>query len=274
MDDQKIKELETKAREIRIKVLEMIYHAGSGHLGSSFSTVELLTALYSGQLLRFNPQRPDWAERDFFLLSNGHACPALYALLADNGFFPQKKLKNLRQLDSGLEGHPRRGSLPGIEISSGSLGMGLAQGLGIALGLQLAKKPNQVVVLMSDGEQDEGATWEAVMAAGHFQPANLTAVIDRNRVQIGGFTEKQMALEPLGAKYESFNWRVIEIDGHDFSQIFRAFRQAFARRGPSLIISQTKACQGLPFLEGRPDVHHPQVDRDLYHKALEELKNG
>jgi len=268
-----IKKLIKIAKHIRLEVLEMIYQAGSGHLGSSYSTVEMLVALYSGGILTFDPQNPNWDKRDYFLLSNGHACPALYAVLADNEFFSSDRLKNLRRFDSGLEGHPKKNTLPGIEISSGSLGMGLSQAVGIALGLRLDHKDNQVMVMMSDGEQDEGSTWEAAMAAGHFKLNNLIAIIDRNGTQIGGFTEDQMGLEPLIDKYLSFNWHVIKINGHDFNSIFNGFKKAFDLKGPKLIISRTQGCKGLSFMEGRPDVHRPQVDDDFYQKAIKELKN-
>lgn len=274
MKKAEIKRLEKIAKQIRLEVLEMIYTAGSGHLGSSFSTLEVLIALYFGNLLKFDAKKPNWPKRDYFLLSNGHACPSFYAVLAHNGFFPVNKLKNLRKLDSGLEGHPKKGSLPGIEASSGSLGMGLSQGVGIALGLRLDKKKSYVVVMMSDGEQDEGSTWEAVMAASHFKLNNLTAVIDRNQIQIGGFTEEQMALEPLVKKYLSFNWQVLEIDGHDFTQIVPAFKKAFLSKRPTAIISNTKSCKGLSFIEGKADTHHPHVDEYFYQKALKELEKN
>ncbi len=272
LDKNLILSLEKQARQARITILNMIYKAG-GHLGSSFSTLEMLLALYSGKILNFDSQNPNWQDRDYFLLSNGHACPAFYTVLALNGFFSEDKLKTLRQLN-GLQGHPKKGTLPGIETSSGSLGMGLSQGLGIALGLKQDKKNNKVVVMMSDGEQDEGSVWEAVMAAAHFQVSNLIAIIDKNNTQIGGFTSQQMNLEPLAEKYLSFNWHVIKVDGHNFSSIFKGFARAKSLEGPKVIISQTLGCKGLSFMEGRPDVHHPNVDEVFYKKALTELKKG
>ncbi len=267
-----IHELKKITKKIRLEVLEMIHQAGSGHLGSSFSTAEMLVALYFGNLLKINPKKPNWEERDYFLLSNGHACPALYAILAYKGFFSKDELKKFRQTGSKLEGHPKRKSLPGIEISSGSLGMGLSQAVGIALGLKIKKKNNKVIVMMSDGEQQEGEVWEAAMAASHYKLKNLIAIIDRNGTQIGGFTEKQLALEPLKKKYESFGWRVIELNGHNFRQIFKAFNKQLKKDKPTVLISHTVGCRGISFMEGRADVHHPKVDDNFYQRALQELE--
>jgi transketolase len=266
-----LKKLKSQAKSARLDILNMIYEAGSGHLGSSYSTLEMLLALYSGGILKFNPKKPNWQDRDYFLLSNGHACPAFYTVLAYNSFFKKQKLKNLRKFSSGLEGHPKKGSLPGIEISSGSLGMGLSQGLGIALGLERDNKKNKVVVMMSDGEQDEGSVWEAVMAAAHFKVDNLIAIIDKNGNQIGGYTKTEMNLDPLAGKYLSFNWHVVKINGHDFKSIFKGFAKLKSLIGPKVIISHTLGCKGLSFMEGRPDVHHPKVDSSFYKKALKEL---
>lgn len=274
MKNSEIAKLQKIAKEIRIKVLEMIHMAGSGHLGSSFSVIEVLVALYFSGILKYDPKNPNWELRDYFLLSNGHACPTLYAILAKAGYFPETKLNHLRELNSGLEGHPKFGLLAGIEISSGSLGMGLSQGIGLALGLRLNKADNKVIVLTSDGEHDEGNVWEAVMSASHFKLNNLIAVVDRNGTQIGGFTEKQMALEPLAKKYLSFNWNVLEINGHDFRQIITAFSKAYQMSGPTVIISHTKGCKGLSFMEGKPNVHNPEITQDFYEKALKELNNG
>ncbi len=261
------------AVKTRIKVLKSIYKAESGHLGSSFSTMEMLVALYFGNILNLDPSNPKAEDRDYFLLSNGHACPALYAILAQKGYFPTGKIEDLRKMDSGLEGHPRKNRLEGIEISSGSLGMGLSQGIGIALGIRQKNLNNRVVVMMSDGEQQEGSTWEAVMAASYFKLNNLTAIIDRNGVQIGGFTKNQMQISPLKEKYESFGWNVKEVDGHDFSQIIPVLKTTLNnKRGPSVIISRTLPCKDISFLEKRSDVHHPHVDEKLYSEALKELR--
>jgi len=266
-----INDLKQLTKKIKLEVLEMIHRAGSGHLGSSFSTAEMLVALYFSGFLRLDPKKPNWDQKDYFLLSNGHACPTLYAILAYKGFFPTEDLQKFRQIGSNLEGHPKKNSLPGIEISSGSLGMGLSQGIGIALGLRLKNKNNKVVVMMSDGEQQEGAIWEAVMAASHYRLKNLMAIIDRNGTQIGGFTEKQLALEPLKKKYESFGWQVIELDGHNFGQILKVLNKKLKDR-PTVLISHTIGCRGISFMEGKANVHHPKVDDVFYQKALQELE--
>lgn len=274
MKNLEITKLQKIAKEIRITVLKMLFKAGSGHLGSSFSVIEVLVALYFGGLLKYDPQKPSWDARDYFLLSNGHACPTLYAILAKAGYFPETKLNYLRELNSGLEGHPRKGFLPGIEISSGSLGMGLSQGIGLALGLRLNKANNKVVVMMSDGEHDEGSVWEAIMSASQFKLNNLIAIVDRNGTQIGGFTEEQMALEPLVKKYLSFNWHILEVNGHDFGQIMTAFSKAYQMSRPTVIISHTKGCKGLSFMEGKPNVHNPKITQEFFEKALIGLTHG
>lgn len=273
MKKAEVPELERIAKKVRLNALEMIYEAGTGHLGSAMSTVELLTSLYFGGVLKFDPKNPDWSERDYFLLSNGHACPAFYAVLARAGYFSLTKLKNsLFKLGTGLEGHPIKKSLPGIEISSGSLGMGLAVGLGVALGLRLEKKKNRVIVMMSDGEQQEGSVWEAVMAINHYQLNNLVAIIDRNGIQIAGRTEDNIKLEPLAKKYQSFGWQVIKIDGHNFSQILVAFDQAWQNQKPTVIIAKTIPAKGVYHLEGREDTHHPKLTQEIYQKTLEKFK--
>mgnify|MGYP001101554634 CR=1 FL=1 len=264
-----IKRLEKIAKKIRLDTLKMLYEAETGHLGGAMSSLELLTALYFYPILKFNPKKPDWENRDYFLLSHGHVCPSFYAVLAHAGFFPLSKLKNnLFKLDTGLEGHPIKGSLSGIEISSGSLGMGLSVGLGIALGLRMKKRDNKVVVMMSDGEQQEGSTWEAVMAVNHYQVANLIAIIDRNGIQIAGNTEKNIKLEPLDKKYQSFGWEVIKIDGHDFNQIISAFEKAMQNKKPTVIIAKTIPAKGVYSLEGREDTHHPLLTEEIYKKTL------
>jgi len=271
---RKINRLEKISREVRKKTLKLLLEAGTGHLGSAMSTLELLVALYFGKFLNYKSVQPDWQDKDYFLLSNGHACPTLYVILARAGYFPAKRLKDsLFKLNSGLEGHPVRGTLPGIEISSGSLGMGLSVGLGIALGLELKKKKNKVVVMMSDGEQQEGSTWEAVMAAGHYQPANLIAVVDRNGIQIAGKTEENIKLEPLAEKYRAFGWQTIEINGHDFKEIIPAFKKAWKNKKPTVIIAQTVPAKGVWSLEGKENTHHPHLTKEIYEKSLKKINN-
>jgi len=268
-----MQELEKIAKQIRLRTLKMLFKAGSGHLASSMSVIEILTALYFGKILKYQPQKPNWEGRDYFLLSNGHACPAFYAVLAKAGYFPEDKLENgLFQLGTGLQGHPVKKSLPGIEISSGSLGMGLSVAIGIALGLRLKNKKNQVIVMMSDGEQQEGSTWEAVMAGAHFQLGRLIAVIDRNGIQIAGKTEENMKLKSLKDKYRSFGWKTITINGHNFRQILKAFKKAERSKKPTVIISNTIPAKGVWSWEGRDDSHHPYLSEKTYQRSLKETR--
>jgi transketolase len=266
-----LKKLAHLARQIRKNSLQMMYEAGGGHIGSAMSTVELITAIYFTQILNYDPANFSWNQRDYFILSNGHACPTLYAVLAQAGFFSFKKLKQLYKLNLGLEGHPLKNSLPGIEISSGSLGMGLSVGLGLSLGLSLKNKKNKVLVMMSDGEQDEGSVWEAVMAAGHYQPKNLTALIDRNGIQIAGSTEKTMKLEPLDKKYQSFGWQVDIIDGHDFPAIINALTAALENKKPTAVIANTIPAKGIYGHEGKTSTHHPEIKPEEYKKTMQIL---
>jgi len=263
-------DLKNLTAQIRKDILKILYEQG-GHLGSSMSTLEVIISLYFNDILKFDPKNPKDPKRDYFLLSNGHACPALYAVLAYRGFFPKSKISDWLKINTGLEGHPVKGTLPGIEISSGSLGMGLGVGLGIALGLKMKNKKNQVIVMMSDGEQQEGSTWEAVMASNHYKADNLTAVIDYNKIQINGLIKNNMKLEPLAKKYQSFGWKTIEINGHDFTQIKTAFTRAFKSSKPTAIISNTIPAKGVYKLEGRKDTHHPKISKKVFQKSIELL---
>lgn len=246
---QDIQNLEKKANIIRQDIIKMLLEAGSGHSAGPLGMADIFTALYF-QILRHDPKKPDWPERDRLVLSNGHICPVLYASLAHAGYFPIAELQTLRKLGSRLQGHPHRESLPGLEITSGPLGSGLSQALGMAMAALLDKKTWRVVCLMSDGEQDEGNTWEAAMFAGKNKLHNLTALIDRNNIQIDGFTEDVMPLEPLKEKYEAFGWHVLEIDGHNFGAIIGAFEEAKAIfEKPVLIIAHTIPGKGVDFME-------------------------
>ncbi|HZJ42080.1 MAG TPA: transketolase, partial [Patescibacteria group bacterium] len=208
-----LKEMEDLAITIRQEIIKMLLEAKSGHCAGPLGSVELYVALYFSGLLKYDPKNPNWEERDRVVISNGHYAPLIYTILAHAGYFPLEELKTLRKLGSNLQGHPHRLLLPGIETSSGPVGEGLSQAVGMALGAKMNKKKLQVYCLMGDGEQDCGNTWEAVMTAGKYQLDNLTAIIDRNNIQIDGFTENVMPLEPLKEKYESFGWKVLEIDG-------------------------------------------------------------
>jgi transketolase len=256
--------LPERARRLRREAIEMLYTAQSGHPGSALSTMEMLVALYFGNGM---------SEDDHFLLSNGHACPALYVVLAEAGRFPKAELKKLRQLGAGVQGHPHRGSLPGVEISSGSLGQGLSVGIGLASALKLAQKDGQVFVMMSDGEQEEGSTWEAVMYAPKQKLDNLIAIVDKNGFQIDGATEEVMpGLDPLADKYRAFNWQVKEIDGHNFDEIFEALAWAKDANGPAVIISRTVRGKGVSFMEHSEHWHAGAISEEQYEQAMQELK--
>jgi transketolase len=246
---QKVKRLEAKASEIRKSIIEMLAEAGSGHTAGPLGMADVFTALYF-HALKHNPENPEWEERDRLILSNGHICPVQYAAMAHAGYFPIEELKTLRKLGTRLQGHPHRTALPGLETTSGPLGSGLSQAVGMSIAFKMDKKPNQVYCLMSDAEQQAGNTWEGAMLAGKLKLDNLTALIDRNNIQIDGMTEDIMPLEPLRAKYESFNWHVIDIDGHNFGEIIGAFEEARAiYEKPVLIIAHTIPGKGIPEIE-------------------------
>lgn len=263
------------ATALRRDAVEAIYRAGSGHPGSALSTMEVLVALYVGGLLRHDPKRPGWDERDYFLLSNGHACPGLYAVLAHCGYFPKEELWRLRKLGSGTQGHPKRGTLPGVEISSGSLGQGLALGIGLAQSLRMRGKKNRVVVLMSDGEQEEGSTWEAVMFGAKLRLPNLLAIVDKNGMQIDGATATVMpSLDPLGAKYQAFGWEILEVDGHNLEMVIDELTAAFAnvaKGRPTVVISHTVRGHGVSFMENSPKWHAGKITDEQYAVAMKDL---
>jgi len=252
--------LESIARECRVQILRMLAHAGSGHPGGSLSVIDILTTLYFGRL-KFDPKRPDWPERDRVVLSKGHAVPALYAVLARAGYFPEKQLITLRKLGSPLQGHPDRTALPGIEAATGSLGQGLSMSLGLALGLKLANVKSRVYCILGDGEIQEGQVWEAAMSApklGQPQHAldNLAVILDYNQIQLDNFVKKVLDIEPVIAKWQAFGWPVIEIDGHDIAQITKALDQAEATAGgPTFIVAHTVKGKGVSFMENDPEWH-------------------
>lgn len=268
----KIKQLEKTANIIRQSIIKMLVQAGSGHTAGSLGMADVFTALYF-HVLKHNPQKPLWPERDYLILSNGHICPLQYATLAHAGYFPIKELKTLRQLNTRLQGHPHRGSLPGIETTSGPLGSGLGQAVGFAIGLKMDKKKNQVYCLMSDGEQEEGNTWESAMLAGKLQLDNLTAIIDRNNIQIDGMTEDVMPLESLKEKYEAFNWHVLEINGHNFEEIINASETARAiYEKPVVIIAHTIPGKGIPEIEFDYKWHGQPPNKKEAKQFLHELR--
>jgi len=269
--DAQIERLRDQARQIRILVLKMLTKAGSGHTGGSLSAVEVITALYF-QKMRIRPQDPTWEDRDRFVLSKGHGCPALYAAMALAGFFPIEELMTLRQMDSRLQGHPDMRMLPGIDFSTGSLGQGLSAANGMALAARLDNKDLRVYVLMGDGEIQEGQIWEAAMAASHYKIDNLCGILDFNKLQIDGQVLEVMSIAPVADKWKSFGWEVMEVDGHDFSQILPALNRAEEVKGkPSLIIAHTIKGKGVSFMENQSKYHGVAPTKDELKKALLEL---
>lgn len=273
LPDSAIKHLELKANEIRQDIIKMLLEAGSGHSAGPLGMADILTALYF-HILHHNPHNPDLADRDRLVLSNGHICPVLYTTLAHSGYFPVSELKTLRKLGTRLQGHPHRGSLPGLETTSGPLGSGLSQSCGMAYVAKMDQKTWRVICLMSDGEQEAGNTWEAVMFAGKNKLDNLVGVIDRNNIQIDGFTEDIMPLEPLKDKYESFNWHVVDIDGHNFQSIHDAFDLAKTIHSkPTLILAHTTPGKGVSFMENKYEWHGKAPNKQEAEEALTQLRH-
>lgn len=270
MNRPDIKELKKKAIEIRKDILKMLTLAGSGHTGGSLSIVDILVALYY-YVLRVDPKNPKWKERDLFLLSKGHGCPALYATLAEKGYFPKEDLWGLRKMGSRLQGHPQIG-LPGIEISSGSLGQGLSIGNGMALAARLDDLPNRIYCLMGDGETNEGQVWEAAMTASHYKLDNVCAIIDYNKLQIDGFC---CDVKDMGAyidKWKNFGWYAIETDGHDIGKLMDAFDKAkTVKMMPTMIIAHTIKGKGVSFVENKVEWHGVAPKKEEYERAILEL---
>ncbi len=265
-------ELQLTANNIRQSIIEMLVEAGSGHSAGPLGMSDVFTALYF-ELMNIDPKKPDWDERDWLVLSCGHICPVLYATLSERGYFPNSELKTLRKLGTRLQGHPHNLSLPGIETTSGPLAQGSSQAVGIALAFRMNKQRNRVYLVMSDGEQQEGQTWEAVMLAGKEKLHNLTAVIDRNNIQIDGYTEDVMPLDDLKAKYEAFNWHVIEVDGHNIQAVINAYREAEAiYEKPTVIIAHTIPGKGVDFMEGKYEWHGKPPKPEEAKVALQELR--
>lgn len=255
LSEEKLQQLELKANQIRIDIIKMLVEAGSGHSAGPLGMADIFTCLYF-HILNHDPKNPNWEERDRFVLSNGHICPVLYATLAHAHYFPIHELKTLRMLGSRLQGHPHRNSLPGLETTSGPLGSGLSQAAGMAYVAKMDNLDWHVFCVTSDGEHDAGNTWEGIMFAGKNRLNKLTVIMDRNNIQIDGFTEEIMPLEPLKAKYEAFNWHVIEIDGHNIQEIINACEMAktiFEK--PTVIIAHTIPGKGVDYMEGHFEWH-------------------
>lgn len=272
VDDDTIKKLDDKAKKIRRHVINIIYQAGSGHVGGSLSSVDVLTVLYF-HTMRHNPLDPKWEDRDRFVLSKGHAAPALYATLAERGYFPIGELSSLRKIGSRLQGHADI-RVPGVEVSTGSLGQGLSIACGIALGGKISKKNFKVYVLLGDGECDEGQIWEAAMFGNHYKLNNLVAIIDRNYFQIDGLTENVMSLEPLSSKWKAFGWDVIEIDGNNTVDIVCTFEKIKNEesKGPIVIIARTIKGKGISFMENNNEFHGKAPNKEEMEMALKELE--
>jgi transketolase len=252
----------------------MIHAAHSGHPGGSLSATDIVTALYF-HFMRVDPARPDWQDRDRFILSKGHACPVWYASLARKGYFPVEELLTLRRINSILQGHPDMRKTPGVDMTTGSLGQGLSAGIGMALGLKLDKKSARVYVVLGDGEMDEGQSWEAMMTAAKYHLDNLIAIVDYNNLQLDGTCDQVMPIEPLCAKWQAFNWQVFEMDGNDMVQVVETIEAARAVLGkPSVIIAHTVKGKGVSFMENECDWHGRAPDDKQYAQALRELEQS
>ncbi|MEK7162894.1 MAG: transketolase [Patescibacteria group bacterium] len=270
--ESKIKKLEETANQIRQDIIKMLLAAGSGHSAGPLGMADVFTALYF-HILNHNPKKPDWPDRDKLILSNGHICPVLYAVLARAGYFPIEELKTLRKFGSRLQGHPHRGSLPGIENSSGPVAYGAGLAVGMAIAAKMDEKKHQIYCIVGDGEQDEGMTWEAINMAGKWRLDNLTFIMDRNNIQIDGYTEDVMPKEPLRQKYEAFGWHVIDIDGNNIRQIVEACQQAEAIfEKPVMIIAHTIPGKGVDFMEGKFKWHGITPKPEEAREALHQLR--
>jgi len=271
-DGEFIRELEGIARKVRKHTVRMIYEAGSGHPGGSLSGTDVMVALYF-HVMRHDPKKPDWPERDRFVLSKGHAAPALYSILAEAGYFPVDELWTLRKLGSKLQGHPCMRKTPGVEMSTGSLGHGLPAGNGMALAAKLDRKLYRIYVVCGDGEMDVGEIWEAAMLAAHYKLDNITVYLDRNKLQLDGPTEKIMSLEPLADKWKAFGWHVLEINGHNMKEIIHATNEARSVKGkPTIIICHTIKGKGVSFMEGSLHFHGKAPSPQEYEQAMKELE--
>lgn len=264
-------EIARMANVLRLHVIEMTTEAGSGHPGGSLSSADLMAALYFG-VMRHDPKRPKWEDRDRFILSKGHAAPILYSVLAESGYLPTEELKTLRKMGSRLQGHPVKDKIPGIEMSTGSLGQGLSMACGIALAGKMDGKDYRTFCLLGDGELQSGQNWEAAMFAAHHKLRRLTAFVDRNRLQISGCTSDVMDLEPLADKWRAFRWNVLEIDGHDIGAILEACGKADKADRPTCVILDTVKGKGVSFMENKAEFHGKSCDYDQNECAMCEIR--
>ncbi|MDF1777101.1 MAG: transketolase [Rhizobiaceae bacterium] len=260
-----------KALWMRQQALKMVYDKQLGHLGGDFSAIDVLATLYFG-VLRFDPERPDWADRDRFVMSKGHATGALYTALAAAGYYPEAWLDTYMEHHSKLNGHPNRQYLPGVETNTGPLGHGFPVALGIAIAGQMAGADYRTYVLTGDGEQQEGSNWEAAMTAGNRRLKNLTLIIDRNRLQQGAPTEETNGLDPLDDKYRAFGWQVVEIEGHDYGQLLETLGAPVGdRQKPLCVIANTVKGKGVSFMENQAKWHHGVPNAEQFAQAMKEL---
>ena len=268
-----VDELKSISKRIRIKILHMLTLAGSGHTGGSLSAADVATAIYFSKM-KFDPANPAWEERDRFIMSKGHAAPLIYAIMAAAGYFPKETIDTLRNIESPLQGHPCCRKLPGIEVSTGSLGQGLSVANGMALGLRLNNNPARVYCIMGDGEIQEGQIWEAAMTAAHYNIDNICAVVDNNELQIDGPVEEVMGIQPVHDKWEAFGWHTISIDGHDMEEILRALDEAENTKGkPTVIIANTTKGKGVSFFENKVEYHGAAPSQDEFERAVKEINN-
>ena len=268
-----VADLQRMANRLRIEIIRMIGAAGSGHPGGSLSEVELLTALYF-RVLRHNPKDPKWKDRDRFILSKGHGCPALYAVLAEAGYIDHAVLGTLRKLGSPLQGHPDKRFLPVLEANTGSLGQGISVGIGMALAAKLDKQDHHTFVMVGDGEIQEGQNWEAAMFAPFHKLANLTVIVDYNYQQLDGFTKDILDVSPLREKFEAFGWNAVDIDGHDLNKVIPALEEARAGKSgkPTCIVAHTVKGKGVSFMENNPEWHGVAPKPEQVAAAVAELE--
>jgi transketolase len=270
--DLPVADLNEMAKKLRRHVITMIATAGSGHPGGSLSAADIITALYF-KVMRYSPEDPHWSDRDRFILSKGHAAPILYAALAEAGYFPVAELATLRKLDSRLQGHTDMRFTPGVEMSAGSLGMGLSFGVGVALAARLDSKAYRTYVLLSDGECEEGQTWEAALSGAQFGLDNMTAIVDNNGIQLSGRTCDIMSLDPLAKKWEAFGWNTLDVDGHDLDQLLSAYYKAESTKGsPTVIVARTIKGKGVSFMENNVAFHGKAPTAEEAEQALKELR--
>jgi transketolase len=267
-----LEELEKTAKRLRREIIKMIYQAGSGHPGGALSVLDILVVLYY-KIMKIDPGNCLAPDRDRLVLSKGHACPALYAVLADRGFFPTNYLSNLRQIDSPLQGHPDMRKTPGVEMSTGSLGQGLSAANGMALAARLDNSSRRVYVILGDGECQEGQIWEAAMSAAHYRLDNLIAFLDYNGLQIDGWLRDVKMVQPLAEKWRSFGWNVLETNGHDYKALLEAVNKGKTTKGlPTMIIAHTVKGKGVSFMENQIDWHGRAPNKEEFEKAMLELQ--